>query len=232
VGTTFALVHGAWHGAWCWERLLAPLERRGHRGVPVDLPCEDPDAGLDAYADAIAAPLAGVGDDVIVVPHSLAGLPAPLVAARRPVRRIAHLAAFIPVAGQSMADQFRASPEPILLLEGGRESDELGRSRWIDEAATARIMYPDLPPEDVRWAFPRLRWQASRSQREPHPAEPPDVPASSIVCAHDRIVNPAWSRRVTRERLGVEPIELPTGHFPMITAPDLLADALDTIARE
>jgi hypothetical protein len=37
---------------------------------------------------------------------------------------------------------------------------------------------------------------------------------------------------VTRERLGAEPVELPTGHFPMITAPELLADALDAIARE
>jgi pimeloyl-ACP methyl ester carboxylesterase len=232
VGVTFALVHGAWHGAWSWERLLAPLERRGHRAVAVDLPSEDPEAGLEAYADAIAAALAGVEDDVIVVPHSLHGLPASLVAARRPVRSIAYLGAFVPVAGQSMSDQFRASPEPILIFEGGREIDELGRSRWTDEATTARIMYPDLSPEDVRWAFPRLRRQAGRSQREPHPTGLPDVPAASIVCTEDRVVNPAWSRRVARERLGVEPIELPAGHFPMIAAPELLADALDAIARE
>ena len=53
--TTFALVHGAWHGAWCWERLLEPLERRGHGALAVDLPAEDLDAGLDAYADIVAA---------------------------------------------------------------------------------------------------------------------------------------------------------------------------------
>jgi pimeloyl-ACP methyl ester carboxylesterase len=232
VGVTFALVHGAWHGAWCWERLRAPLERRGHRAVAVELPCEEPDAGLEADADAIAAAVDGSGDDVIVVPHSLAGLPAPLVAARRPVRSIAYLAAFLPLPGQSMADQFRASPEPILLFEGGRESDERGRSRWTDPEATARILHPDLAPDDASWAFARLRWQASRSQREPQPAGSPGVAAVSLVCTEDRIVNPAWSRRVTRERLAAEPIELPTGHFPMITAPELLAGALDEIARE
>ena len=53
--TTFALVHGAWHGAWCWERLLEPLAQRGHGAVAIDLPAEDLEAGLDAYADIVAA---------------------------------------------------------------------------------------------------------------------------------------------------------------------------------
>ena len=39
--TTFALVHGAWHGAWCWERLIEPLRERGHGAIAVDLPCDD-----------------------------------------------------------------------------------------------------------------------------------------------------------------------------------------------
>jgi pimeloyl-ACP methyl ester carboxylesterase len=42
---TFGLVHGSWHGAWCWERLVPELEARGHRAVAVDLPAEDPAAG-------------------------------------------------------------------------------------------------------------------------------------------------------------------------------------------
>jgi pimeloyl-ACP methyl ester carboxylesterase len=48
----------------------------------------------------------------------------------------------------------------------------------------------------------------------------------SIIGANDPVVSPSWSRRVARERLGVEPIELPSGHFPMITHPEQLADAL------
>jgi pimeloyl-ACP methyl ester carboxylesterase len=52
------------------------------------------------------------------------------------------------------------------------------------------------------------------------------VPAVSIIGAQDGVVNPAWSRRVARERLGSDAIELDTGHFPMLTAPSALADAL------
>jgi pimeloyl-ACP methyl ester carboxylesterase len=227
--TTFALVHGAWHGAWCWERLLEPLERRGHRAVAVDLPGEDLNAGLDDYADTIAASLAGAGDDVVVVAHSLNGLVAPLVAARRPVRAIVYLAAFVPVEGMSMNDQFRSSPEPILLFAERPVPDAQGRSHWPDEAAATRALYPDLTPDDARWAVARLRSQAPTTQQEPHPAGLPRVPAVSVVCSEDAGVNPAWMRRVARERLGIEPVELAAGHFPMITVPDALAETLDVV---
>ena len=228
--TTFALLHGAWHGAWCWERLLGPLERRGHGAVAVDLPAEDLDAGLDAHADLVAASLAGAGDDVIVVGHSLNGLVAPLVAARRPVRAVVYLAAFVPVEGESMNDQIRSSPEPVLLFRERPEPDGQGRSRWADEAVATRALYPDLEPEDAQRAFMQLRPQAPTTQRERHPSGAPPVPSVSIVCAQDAAVNPAWSRRVARERLGVEPVELAAGHFPMITVPEALADALDAAA--
>jgi pimeloyl-ACP methyl ester carboxylesterase len=225
MGVTFALVPGSWHGVWCWERLLGPLRDRGHGAIAVDLPSEDPEAGLDANAEAIASQLSEA-EDVVVVAHSASGLAASLVAARRPLRAIVYLAAFVPVPGQSMADQFAASPEPVLLLEGERETDEMGRSQWTDLETTARVLYPDLSAADARWAFAQLRPQAQRPQLEVHPTDLPEVRVASLVCKQDRVVNPAWSRRVARDRLGVEPVELPTGHFPMITDPRTLAEAL------
>ena len=232
MAVTFALVHGAWHGAWCWERLVEPLRRRGHDALAMELPGEDPDAGLAEYADTIAAALEGVGGDVVLVGHSVSGLVLPLAASRRPVRGIVYLAAFVPAAGESMAEQFASSPEPILFLEGGRETDALGRSRWTDPETTARVLYPDLAPEDAAWASARLRPQGQATQRETQPASLPPVPAVSVVCSNDRALNPAWSRRVSRERLGSEPIELAAGHFPMITHPEALASVLvDAAAR-
>ena len=228
---TFALVHGAWHGPWSWERVTGPLGDRGHEVVVPDLPSEDTELGLGDYADTIERAL-GDADDVVVVPHSLGGLVGPVVAARRPLRALVYVCALVPEPGLSFSDQLAASEERVLLFEGGREVDDQGRSHWPDPDTTASTMYPDLSPEDARWAVEHLRRQAQKSQGEISPAPPPGLRTESIVGAYDRLVSPAWSRRVARERLGVEPVDIPTGHFPMITHPELLADELSRLAAD
>ncbi len=57
----------------------------------------------------------------------------------------------------------------------------------------------------------------------------PAAHSVSLVCARDAVVNPDYSRRAARERLGVASVELDAGHFPMLTAPDALADALSSV---
>ena len=223
--STFALVHGAWHGAWCWERVVGPLRALGHDVVVPELPSEETDLGLEDYADAIERAL-GDADDVVLVLHSLGGLNGPVVAARRPLRALVYVCALVPEPGLSFSDQLSRSTEQILLFQGGRMVDDQGRSYWGDHDDTVRLMYGDLHPEDAEWAFERVRAQAQRSQTEPSPAPPDDLRTESIVGTSDRVLSPAWSRAVARHRLGVEPVELPTGHFPMITHPELLAESL------
>ena len=50
---SFSLVHGAWHGGWCWDAVRAELEARGHVVHTPDLPCEDVAAGVEEYAAAV-----------------------------------------------------------------------------------------------------------------------------------------------------------------------------------
>ena len=101
---TFGLVHGAGHGAWCWQRLIPVLEALGHRAWAMDLPVEDPEAGCLRYAEVVdkAIPPA---DDLVLVGHSLGGLTIPLVAARRPVRKLVFLCALVPVFGRTLLEQ-------------------------------------------------------------------------------------------------------------------------------
>jgi len=56
--TTHVLVHGGWHGAWCWDLVGAELTARGHRVIAVDLPAGDPTAGAAEYAEVVLAALA------------------------------------------------------------------------------------------------------------------------------------------------------------------------------
>ncbi len=229
---TFALVHGAGHGAWCWERLVPALEVRGHTAIAMDLPCDDPAAGCVRYAEVVATVLPPVAD-LVVVGHSLGGLTIPLVATRRPVRMLVFLCALIPVFGQSLLDQLAADPgiyHDALRTHPGRVTGPDGSTWFRDAAAAQAVFYQDCPSEDARWAFARLRPQASAPRREPCPlvAWPPAARAY-VLARDDRAVSPAWSRSAARARLGVDPIELEGGHSPFLARPGELAGVLDRL---
>ena len=225
--TTFALIHGAWHGAWCWEPLVAELERRGHRAVAVDLPCDDPAATIMDNAKLVADSL-GDADDVVVVGHSLGGITAAVVPLVRPVRKVVFLAALVPRPGRSLGEVMGSEPEATT-----EEFNKLPRhvgedgSVWWDPEVAVQAFYRACDPETARWAATRLRPQVWTTSREPCPLDGwPDCELVSIVCAADEVVGPEWSRRIAREVLGVEPVELPGGHSPMLSHPAELADAL------
>jgi pimeloyl-ACP methyl ester carboxylesterase len=225
--TTFALVHGAWHGAWCFERLVAELQRRDHEAFAIDLPATDVTAGNVAYAGVIEAALPA-GDDVVLVGHSLAGLSVPLVAARRPLRLLVYLCALIPEPGRSLVDRLRTG-EPIF-VEGFSDTvvrDDEGRSYWPDREAAIHDLYDDCPRGDAEAAFARLRPQARLPSIEACPLDTlPAGPAAYLLAAGDHSIHPAWSRSAARERLGVQAIELPGGHSPFLSRPRELADLL------
>ncbi len=229
---TFGLIHGAWHGAWCWERVVAELQALGHAAVAVDLPIDRKDATTADYARVSAEAFAG-GAPPIVVGHSMAGLVAPLVADRIPVRGLVYLAALLRRPGKSCADDrsdgFNDDISPPGFSEDLRRDAE-GLTYWPSAEAAAPILYPDCTAADVAWAFPRLRHQKGYwTDRAPQAGWPP-VPVASIVCSEDRAINPPWSRRMTRAWLGVEPVALAGGHTPHVARPRDLAALLDRLA--
>jgi pimeloyl-ACP methyl ester carboxylesterase len=226
---TFGLVHGAWHGAWCWDRLVPELELRGHRVVAVDLPVSDASAGLRRYADLIAASL-GDADDVVLVGHSLGAASIPIAAARRPVRHLVFLCAILPEPGKSVTDRYREEDVFVPGFGGNTVTLDDGASAWNDPASATRCFFHDCTAEDAAWAVARLRPQAAAPRTEPWPLDPiPPVERSSILCRDERCLRPAWSQRVSRELLGVEATELDGGHSPFLSRPAALAEVLCSV---
>ena len=203
---SFSLVHGAWHGGWCWDLLRVELEARGHRVRTPDLPCEDVDAGVEQSVAAV--PQADV-----VVGHSLAGM----TIARVPARIHVFLTAL--VAGTGWTDVF------VPGCGASRVRDELGRSYYPDPADAAREL--QYPPEFAGLAA-RLRRQAPY---DPTPFEPPG-PRAYVVCSGDAVIRPDWQRHLARDILGVEPIELQAGHSPMLERPGELAELLHALGGD
>lgn len=227
--TTFALVHGSWHGAWCWELLTPLLQQEGHAVVTMDLPCDDGSASFETYADVVCAALVGCDDDVVLVGHSLAGSTVALVAARRPVLHVVYLCALVPDIGRSVFGQWRDEPDMInpAYAKALSEPDAQTRTTWVDLELTRAILCADCDEPTAKAALNRLRPQA----RYPYTvtfqlAEFPSVSCTSVVCTDDQLVGPDWSRRVARDRLGAKLIELPGSHSPFLSRPSALADVL------
>lgn len=227
----FALVHGAYHGPWCWDLLVPELAQRGHTVVTVDLPIEDPGAGAEAYAQAANAAIEDL-EEPVVVGHSMGGLVVPLVARSRPVARMVFLSAFLPEPGSSLAEQrARENIDPDFELSAVQFTD-LGDGVYeMGEQTAAEMFFHDVSPTLRDWALSRLRPQSYRFMEEITPLESwPDCESDYIVCRDDRAVNPAWGREVASGRLGVVPFELDGGHSPFLSRPSELADLLSAIA--
>ena len=222
-------MHGAWHGAWAWELLIPELEARGHTAVAMDLPCDDGNAGFADYADVVANALID-RSDVILVGHSLGGMTVPLVAAKRAVRSLVFLCAMVPNVGDAASVGEPANSDEAAYAALVRHAD--GSHSWPTASAAERTLYQDCSPALVAAAFSRLRRQQTGLWDGLPPLDQlPNTEIVSILCAEDRAISPAWSRWVARNRLGVEAIEMPGGHSPMMSRPAALADLLVHIAE-
>ena len=219
---TLCLLHGNWHDGSCWDALVTALEDRGHQAVAPDLPVEDPET---TWEDRVRPPLDlldGADGPVVVVGHSAASSYAAIVAERARAQLLVYLcprlAEFDHPPGEPRAFRETLSLPP-------RRAD--GAIVWEPEEAMSS-MYARLDPERARALAARLRPTAPPAGDFPL-ERPPDVPIALIYAEDDEFFEPTYERFVARELLGVEPIEIPGGHFPMAEDPERLADVLDRL---
>jgi pimeloyl-ACP methyl ester carboxylesterase len=212
----FALVHGGWHGGWCWSAVAAALRDHGHPVVTPDLPITDPAAGAVEYAAAVTAALGGA-TDVVLVAHSLGGLCAPLVPS---VRRVVYLAGMLPVPGRSVDERARAGERMTRRGIGrGQTVAADGSTRWV-AAAAVEMLYPDSPPLVAAAAAVRLRPQHWKITAEPSPVV--SLPAATyVLCRDDKIIDTDWARSASPDV-----VEIDGDHSPFLARPDELAALL------
>src|SRR5690242_12441902 len=140
---SFVLIPGAGGMAWYWHRVVPLLRAAGHEATAVDLPGDDRNAGLAAYADIVTRAITRPGDTVLVA-QSLAGFTAPLVCARTPVRALVLVNAMIPKPGETAGAWWGATG-----AVKARES-EASRRGYSTEFDVTTYFLHDVPPEVLR----------------------------------------------------------------------------------
>ena len=231
---TFMLVHGAWHGAWCWEKLRAALERAGHRTVAFDLPGHGSDrtpasrVSLDAYAERIVEALDAEDEPVILVGHSMGGMAVSQAAERRPdkVARLVYLCAFLPRDGEALlaieSRNPRSTVPPSIVV------DEATGTATIPREKLGELFYGDVAPAEAEAAAARLTPQPLAPFEQPARlgAAFASVPKTYVVCTEDGAISEALQRDMLGASGVADVVELRRGHSPFLSAPEELAEAL------
>jgi hypothetical protein len=128
-----------------------------------------------------------------------------------------------------MFDQLRDEPDMLnpLWALGLSEPDDQLRTTWVDLKLAQALIFADCDDSIAAAAVNRLRPQSAYPNTLPFSLpEFPSVSCTYVVCSDDQLVGPEWSKRIARDRLGADLIELPGSHSPLLSRPSALADLL------
>ena len=221
--THFVLVHGAWHGSWCWERLIPQLTARGHRATAVDVAWHDGDLGFTDHAEALAASCPD--EDFVLVGHSLAACLVPLVPGLRP-----QASAVVMLCGSCRTSTGSLGHAPEIGRPGIYTTFESPHAptRWPSLATATAAFYAECSHADAAWAFSMLGALNPRSLWDrPYPCgSGPTSPVSALAAENDAAVTLAFQKAVVPRRLGIDPVVVPGDHSPSLAHPAHTAVAL------
>lgn len=230
---TYLLVHGAWHGAWCWRNVI-PWLSPGNLVLAPDLPGHGQDRMPPAdvtfarYVKRITDLVDQANEPVILVGHSMGGAVISRVAEERPDRiaRLVYLTAFIPQSGQSLMQAL--AEEPDLAFSGMDFSDH---AIHLQPDAARALFYHDCPEREQHRAQRLLCPQALEPLETPiHLTDRfARVPKAYIACTADRVLSPALQTRMCNEASCEPLLSLASGHSPFFSMPGQLAELLLTL---
>lgn len=224
---TLLLVHGSWHGPWCWEKLTPELDRLGIVWRTVALPCvgDDP-AKLGTVADdaaAIEAAAREIAGDVVVVAHSYGGVPTTEARFGANLKHLVYLGAFMPDIGQGLIDLLPPGPLPPFVIGRADGATEINLPLAVD------TFYGDCDAATAQWAVGQLRLHNGICNVTPVTrASWKAIPSTYIVLTEDHASPTFMQRELAKQATHVR--EMQTSHSPFLSQPRALATVLAEIA--
>jgi len=238
--STYVLVHGSWHGGWCWEKIVPLLERAGHVARAPDLPGHGDDktpiaeATSEGYVVRIVEILESLAEPAILVGHSMGGMVISQVAERQPdkVRGLAYVAGFLLRDGQSVLDAAQTDADSLLMPSLEWAAD--GLSAVVPPAAARTVFYGNCPDADAAAATARLCAEPAAPVMTPIRVTDARFGRTHRVyveCSEDCAVSPPLQRRMYAATPCARVASLATDHSPFYSKPDELADILLSLSQ-
>jgi pimeloyl-ACP methyl ester carboxylesterase len=224
--TTAVLVHGAWHGAWCFDRVVEALRALGIDAIAVDLPGHGDDIGPlgDLHTDAacVREVLDGLDGDCVLLGHSYGGAVITEAGVHPNVRHLVYLTAFALDAGESCS-----SMVPILATIPAEDDG----TSTLERDFAAAIFFHDCDDATTGRALGRLGPQPVVTLTdEPRAVAWRELPSTYVVCREDRALPEEVQRLMAKRCTNV--VDWPTSHSPFLSAPDRVADLLSELVTD
>jgi pimeloyl-ACP methyl ester carboxylesterase len=233
--STFVLVHGAWHGAWCWYKVVPRLRQAGHEVIAPDLPSLGRDRtpvaeiSLDRWADSICKVVEAAVEPVILVGHSRGGIVISAVAERVPKRiaMLVYLTAFLLRDGETLLEVAQAADSSLVVPNIVVADDQA--SMTVPGDAAQEAFYGECSPEDVVLASMLLAPEAIAPNSTPLRVTDSrfgTVPRVYIECLRDKAIPVALQRRMAHDSPCEIVASLDSDHSPFLSTPGPLVDHL------
>ncbi len=242
---TFVLVHGAWHGGWCWAAVIKHLELLGDRAFAVDLPghgastFDRAQVTRQAYVDGVADFIERSDlKDVVLAGHSLGGITIPCVAAKLPrrIKRVIWVTAMVIPDGERPIDSLPSLPNSEQAWAAAAARPD--RSMPIELIADQFRSYfmQDASRDLQDYILAALTPQAIAPMSEPVPMKDffaTGIPQSYVICEDDISPNGArgnWHPHFSSRLKNPTTRTIKSGHEVMFTRPAECARALHELA--
>lgn len=237
--STFILIHGAWHGAWCWHKVAALLEDSGHTVLAPDLPALGIDrtplhsASLQGYADRVCESLDACGEAAYLVGHSMGGIAITQAAEAMPhkVKTLVYLTAFLLPSGRSLIEEAQTDVTAQVLPNLVFAPDK----SWaiVKPEAMRAVFYADCSAADIALARSLLVPQAAAPFIAPVQTTAGrwgSIPRVYIECTEDRAISLAAQRSMYRQLPCQRIYSMASSHSPFLSAPEALCQHLLSLA--
>jgi pimeloyl-ACP methyl ester carboxylesterase len=236
--SSFVLIHGAWHGAWCWPKVSSRLEKLGHDVIAPDLPgLGDDDTPLERislklWTRHVCAILDAQAEPAILVGHSRGGVVISEVAEQRPdkIRALVYLTAFLARDGECLFDLAQQDMSSLVPANMVMSPDKIFST--MREESLREAFYAQCSEEDFALARRRLRPEPTSPLATPVRVTSGNfgrVPRIYVECLRDRAIPPALQRQMYTATPCREVLSLDTDHSPFFSAPDELARHLHAL---
>lgn len=238
------LVHGAWHGGWCFHKVVDALHELGVQVFAPDLPGHGSDTSpfgdLAADAARVRSVLADLDGPVVLLGHSYGGLviseAASDPATAQRIRRLVYLCAVVTEPGKKFfdvpADHSRSLLGPLIVMG----DDGLSTIDVSDLAAAKAAFFADCSDDDVAYAAQKLCKQPMGNLASAVSGDPlSTIPATYVRCTQDRAmpieVQDALIASALTTALALDSLTLASSHSSFFSMPSVLADQLAALAR-